>query len=77
MFHLHETVVLTRNLPSRGLAAGDMGAVVHVHDDEACEVEFVTGEGETAALLTLSGEDIRAMRGDELPHARAYHKATG
>jgi hypothetical protein len=50
---------------------GDIGAVVHVYKDEsAYEVEFVTGEGETVALLTLTSQDIRPMHEREILHVR-------
>lgn len=55
---LLDTVVLTRDLPESGLRRGDVGAVVEVYDD-AYEVEFVTGSGETRALLALSEADLR------------------
>jgi hypothetical protein len=66
-----DTVVLTRDLPEHGLEAGDVGAVVHVHPGAAnFEVEFVSAEGRTLALLTLPASDLRAMAGPEILHAR-------
>ena len=38
-----DPAVLTHNLRSVGLAAGDIGAVVHRYDDRRFEVEFVVG----------------------------------
>ncbi len=68
-----ETVVLTHDLDTHGLQKGDVGAVVHVYEDgEAYEVEFVTAEGKTVALLTLVQEDIRPMGTGEILHAREY-----
>ncbi len=56
------TVVLARDIEDHGLKRDDIGAVVHCYKDNlAFEVEFVTGEGETVALLTLAREDIRPM----------------
>lgn len=53
------------------LTKGDIGAVVHVYKGGgAFEVEFVTGEGETVAVLTLTPQDIRLMRPREILHAR-------
>ena len=55
-----DTVVLTHDIAEHGLEKGDMGAIVHIHpDSEALEVEFVTAEGRTVALLTLKPQDIR------------------
>ena len=66
-----DAVVLTRNAPEYGLEAGDIGAVVHCYrNGKALEVEFVTGEGGTAAVVTLNTTDVRAMRGKEILHVR-------
>lgn len=66
-----DTVVLKRDLSGHGLKRGDVGAVVHRYSTgETLEVEFVTGEGETAAILTLATEEVRLMRSKEVLHAR-------
>jgi hypothetical protein len=66
-----DTVVLTRDLPEYGLNRGDIGAVVHCYKDSAAfEVEFVTGRGETVALVTLESKDVRLMQPNEILHAR-------
>jgi len=66
-----DTVVLTRNLDKYGLKEGDVGAVVHCYDSgEAFEVEFVTAEGATVAVLTLERDKIRPMKDREILHAR-------
>ena len=66
-----DTVVLTRDVDERGLKRGDVGAVVHCYEDGAAfEVEFVTAEGRTVAVLTLAGEDIRALGGRDILHVR-------
>src|SRR2546430_7146898 len=55
-----DTVVLVHDLNAYGLTQGDVGAVVHCYKDGVTfEVEFVTGEGTTIAVLTLSQPDIR------------------
>jgi hypothetical protein len=66
-----DTVVLKRDLSEHGLEEGDVGTVVHRYrTGEALEIEFVTGEGETVAVLTLDVEDVRPMRSKEVLHAR-------
>ncbi len=66
-----DTIVLTRDIEDHGLKRGDVGAVVHAYQDgHTFEVEFVTAEGTTAALLTLTSADIRPMAGREILHAR-------
>lgn len=66
-----DTVVLKRDLSEHGLERGDVGTVVHRYiTGKAMEVEFVTGEGQTVAVLTLDTEDVRPMRSKEVLHAR-------
>jgi len=66
-----DTVVLTHDIDEYGLKQGDIGAVVHCYNDgEAFEVEFVTAEGRTFALLTLNRADIRPIGGREVLHVR-------
>lgn len=68
-----DTVVLTRDLAEHGLEQGDIGTIVHRYGDGAAlEVEFVTGEGKTVAVLTLNTEDVRLMRNVEILHAREW-----
>ena len=66
-----DLVALTRDFPDFGLAAGDVGAVVHRYPDSAgFEVEFVTASGETIAVITLAPSDVRALVGREILHVR-------
>jgi len=66
-----DIVVLARSLPEHGLEPGDVGTVTHVYrDGAAVEVEFVTGEGETVAVLTLALMDVRVMQRREILHVR-------
>ena len=67
-----DTIVLTHDIKEHKLEQGDVGAVVHCYPAEGYEVEFVTGEGTTAAVLTLTGDDIRPMGKGEILHARRY-----
>ena len=58
-----DTVVLTHDIEQYSLKQGDVGAVVHCYDDGvAFEVEFVTAESKTVALLALTPADIRPQR---------------
>lgn len=66
-----DTVVLMHDVLENGLVQGDVGAIVHVYKDgKAYEVEFVTAEGRTVAVLTLTNQDVRLMRPHEILHAR-------
>jgi hypothetical protein len=65
------TVVLTRDVAEHGLRRGDIGAVVHCYPAGITyEVEFVTADGTTVGLLTLGGDEIRPVGGDEILHVR-------
>jgi len=65
-------IVLTCDLPDHGLAAGDIGTVVLVHDEgKGYEVEFMTLDGDTVAVATLRAEQVRPVQHDEIAHARS------
>ena len=76
MIHEHDRVVLTSSVPSEGLEAGDVGAVVHVYPGEtAYEVEFVALDGNTRAVVTLEANQVRPVTGRDMPHAREIQTA--
>ena len=65
------SVVLTTDIPELGLASGDIGTVVMVHDrDAGYEVEFIALDGETIGVATLTSSQIRSVREGEIAHAR-------
>ena len=67
----HASVVLTENIPTSGLEAGDVGVVVHVHrDGKAYEVEFMSLDGGTVAIQTLESRQVREARNRDIPHVR-------
>ena len=67
----HENAVLTVELPSIGLMAGDVGVVVHVYEGgKAYEVEFIALDGNTVAVETLEAQKVRPIRAREMPHVR-------
>jgi hypothetical protein len=66
------SVALTRDFPEHGLAAGDIGTIVFRYPNgKGLEVEFVTAEGKTLAVLTLAEGDVRELSGGEILHVRA------
>ena len=76
MIKEHERVVLKTAIPGEGLEAGDVGTVVHVYrDGQAYEVEFLTLDGQTAAVVTLEGTQVRPVSGREITHARTLANA--
>ena len=70
-----DTIVLTHDIKEHHLQQGDVGAVLHCYPSDGFEVEFVTGEGTTAAVLTLTADDIRPMGKGEILHAREFTAA--
>lgn len=71
MIKEHDRVVLTAPVPAEGLEAGDVGTVVHVYRDGlAYEVEFITLEGKTAAVVTVEASQVRPVGRREITHAR-------
>jgi hypothetical protein len=67
-----DTVVLRSDQAPYDLREGDIGVVVHCYPDaQTYEVEFVTADGRTVALATLSAGEIRLMHENEILHARA------
>ena len=72
-YHEGDLVVLRKDLPAHGLQPGDLGTVVHVYAAGAAyEVEFMRGDGQTIAVLTLEERDLRAIEPAEILHARPW-----
>ena len=71
MIQEHDCVVLTQDLPGEELRAGDIGTVVHIHEEGAgYEVEFMTLAGETVAVVTLLPSQLRPIAPRDLAHVR-------
>ena len=65
-----DSVVLACDLPKHGLKRGDVGTVVLVHAGAGYEVEFMTLDGETLAVVSLRDEQLRPIGRREIAHAR-------
>ena len=71
-----DTVVLRRDLPEHGLRRGDMGTVVLVHSGgRGFEVEFMTLDGKTVCVISLSASQVRSIARGEIAHARVLQPA--
>ncbi|MBM4065485.1 MAG: DUF4926 domain-containing protein [Planctomycetes bacterium] len=71
MIKEHDRIVLLKDLPEDGLQPGDVGTVVHIHrQGEAFEVEFMTLDGGTVAVVTLLSSQIRAVSKRDITHVR-------
>lgn len=67
------TVVLTTDLPQHGLRAGDLGTVVMVHQEgRGYTVEFTTLGGDTIAVTTLSADQVRPTRSNDIPMCASW-----
>lgn len=76
MIKEHDRVILTEAIEEQGLEPGDIGAVIYVHGEgEAYEVEFVTLDGATNAVLELESHQVRVADKYEIPHARSLSAA--
>ncbi len=76
MIKEHERGVLKTPVPRDALEPGDVGTVVHVYRDGlAYEVEFITLDGKTAAVVTVEAAQIRPIGKREIAHARALTQA--
>lgn len=62
MFKELEVVELAHDIKENKLKEGNRGTVVEIYKDgEAYEVEFISPDGKTSVLLTLSPVDIRSL----------------
>ena len=69
-------VALAADLPEHGLAAGDVGAVVHAYEGgRSYPVEFTTYDGRTVAAAKVSAAQIHPIGSKEIHHARAFEPA--
>jgi hypothetical protein len=65
-----DTVVLAEDLPEHGLKQGDIGTVVLLHGNAGYEVEFMTLDGETIAVVSLTSRQVRPVGRREIAQAR-------
>jgi Domain of unknown function (DUF4926) len=75
-FELYSDVILTRDIPERGLRAGDVGTLVDRHvvpgvADEGYSVEFFDMSGSTVAVVTVPAGALRPPTPTDRPAVRA------
>ena len=71
MIREHDRIVLTAAVPNERLEIGDVGTVVHVYaEGEVFEIEFMTLDGQTAAVATVEASAVRPVTGREITHSR-------
>ena len=72
MIREHQRIVLTVPVPAEKLEVGDVGTVVHIYrDGQAFEVEFMTLDGETLAVVSFHEHQVRPVDQRELAQARS------
>ena len=59
---LLDVVALTMDLPQYNLFRGEIGAVVECYPNDGYEVEFVSLDGYTYALVSLRGNQLIPLR---------------
>ena len=78
---LYKDAILTVDLPSEGLRAGDLGTVVERHqvpgaDEVGYSIEFFDMTGRTVAVVTVPASSLRAPTSADLPSVRAVAKSS-
>jgi hypothetical protein len=75
MIKEHDRVALTEDIPEYGLKRGDMATVVMVHSIPGYELEFVTLEGDTLAVISAYSHQVRPLGKREIAQARSLEPA--
>lgn len=70
-----DRVVLTTSLRKHRLKRGDIGTVVMKHGSHGYEVEFMTLDGNTVAVVSVAPRQVRPIAANELPHVRDFDAA--
>ncbi len=70
---LLDTIITTTDFPEEQVLAGDLGTIVEIYTRPqlAYEVEFVNPDGTTRALLTLTPDQVRQLRANDVIATRA------
>ena len=71
MIREHDRVALTEDIPVNGLKRGDIATVVMVHSTPGYELEFVTLEGDTLAVISAYPRQVRPLGKREIAQARS------
>lgn len=79
---LHSQIILTNDVPTHALVAGDTGTIVHVHQathevPAGYEIECFTANGETLDVISVVGTDVRAPTRHEVFHVRPLDHSPG
>lgn len=80
-FELYKDVILTTDLPTEGLRAGDIGTVVERHQvpnvaEVGYSVEFFDMTGHTVAVVTVAAKNLRMPSSADRPSVREMSNTT-
>jgi hypothetical protein len=78
---LYKDAILTVDLPSNGLRAGDVGTIVERHQvpgvaEVGFSVEFLDMTGGTVAVVTVAASNLRLPTPSDRPSVRALSKTS-
>ena len=76
LFDMYGEVILTRDVPDRGLRAGDVGTIVEQHvvpgvPEKGYSVEFFDMTGNTVAVVAVPASALRLPTPADRPAVRA------
>lgn len=78
-FKLFEEVVLTKDVPNKGLKKGDVATIVERHTvsdgEDGYSLELFNALGDTIAVITLPGSAIEPLSADEIFSVRSLAAA--
>jgi hypothetical protein len=79
---LYKDAILTVDLPSEGLRAGDVGTVVDRHQiagvaEVGYSVEFFDMTGRTVAVVAIPADNLRAPTSTDRPAVRNLAQTAG
>jgi hypothetical protein len=62
----HSYAVVTRDVPAEKVCTGDVGVIVHIHQNEAGEaigylLELFTPDGESLDVVSVPADAVRAL----------------
>ncbi len=73
---LLDVVALTMDIPKHNLFRGEIGAVVECYPNDGYEVEFISLDGYTYALVALRGNQLIPLRQKSQRMAKTTVSAT-
>ena len=74
MFNEHDAIILTKAVTADDgteLVPGDVGFIIHIHSKgKAYVAEFMSVDGETIDIATVTPDHIRSATATDMAHSR-------